>query len=128
MSGLMIANSLQSTPMSPASFRCRGRSVLLPEAEAPFGIHDDGLLLPRQDRERLGRDGLGEQGLDQAPDDVAAVGVAGEIESERRDGLATAPDPPVAHDERGSDARQRATRRHSNGIAAARARRLPTRR
>ena len=112
---------------SPASFRCRGRSVLLPDADAPLVFMTTGWFLRRQDRERLGRHRLREQRLDLAPDDFAAVGVGGEIESERRDGLATAPDPAVAHEERGRDACQSAARRRSNGIAAAARTGLPCR-
>ena len=36
MSGLMSANSAQSTPIRPARLRCSGRSVLLPDADGPL--------------------------------------------------------------------------------------------
>ena len=75
----------------------------------------------------LGRHRFREQRLDRAPDDFAAVGVGGEIESKRRYGLATAPDPAMAHEERRRCACQSAARRRSNGIAAAARTFLPCR-
>ena len=85
-----------------------------------FRVHDDGTILPRQERVRLGRGGLLDERVDQVADDVAAVHVAGEVERNRGDRVAIAPDRTVADDERRCDPRQRAARGRPQRLAAAR--------
>ena len=125
MSGLMSANSLQRTPISPASFFCRGRSVLFPDADAPFVFMTTGRSCRGNSSYGSAAAAFFSSGFDEAADGLAAVGIAREVERERRDRVAIAPDPAVARDQRGGDARQSAARGGSRRILAAACAGLP---
>ncbi len=118
MSGLISANSLQSTPMSPASRRCSGRSVLLPDADGTLGVHHERPLLPRQQHVALGFGRTPAASVDEVADLLAAEMVARDIGRERGDHLAAAPHPAVAHEQRRGDPRQRAAGCPAYNVAA----------
>ena len=123
MSGLISANSPQSTPMRPASCFCSGRIVLLPAAEGPLVFITTRMLLARAARDSLrARAACTNERLDRLADDRASPLVGGEVGGEPRDERAVRPHALVLDEQRRDHSRQRAQRRALAPIAGPRAR------
>ena len=109
MSGLISAKSLQFAPMSPASFFCSGRSVLLPDAEAPLVLITTGRSWRGSSPIAFPLGGaLAACGSMARPTASLAERVAGDVPGQRDDQLAGAPGVAVRGEQCRQHARQRA--------------------